>query len=303
MIRSISNKNTFIIGFITVFFLVLFFTFLNSENITKTKKEKIPVDYSKVLDNIQAKSFYVYDLNEKKVLFAKNEHERLPLASITKLMTGLVAIDVMPNTTIIDIGKNAIMQEGDSGLIVGEKWTLKDLLDFSLITSSNDGIYAIAEALNNYESINGTDAIILMNAKAKELGFSDTVFSNPTGLDIDTQMSGSYSSSCDIAKLLEVIIRNHPEIISKTNSDTIRITSLSNIIHTATNTNEAINDVPGMIASKTGFTDLAGGNLVIAYDAGIMHPIIIVVLGSTQDERFTDIESLANMALQKISED
>ena len=302
MSHSLSNKNTFLIGFITVLFLILFFSFLSEENTSRIKNKKDPVDYSKVLDNIQAKSFYVYDLNEQKVLFAKNEHERLPLASITKLMTGLVAIDVMPDTTIIDVGKDAIMQEGDSGLIVGEKWTLKDLLDFSLITSSNDGIYAIAETLNNYESANGTDAITLMNTKAKDLGLNDTVFSNPTGLDINAQMSGSYSSAYDITLLLNKIIQNYPEIILKTNNDTVKITSQSNITHTAINTNESINDVPGMIASKTGFTDLAGGNLVIAYDAGIMHPIIVVALGSTQDGRFTDIESLANMALQKINE-
>jgi len=300
MIRSISNKNTFIIGFITVFFLILFFTFLNNDLILKIKEKK-PIDYSEILNNIQARSFYVYDVNEQKVLFAKNEHEKLPLASITKLMTGLVAIDVMPDTTIIDINKDAIMQEGDSGLIVGEKWTLKDLLDFSLISSSNDGIYAIADALNNYESTNGADVISLMNTKAKNLGLNDTIFSNPTGLDIDTQMSGSYSSAYDINLLLNKIIKNYPEIISKTNSDTIKIKSQSNITHTATNTNEAINDISGMIASKTGFTDLAGGNLVIAFDAGIMHPIIVVVLGSTQEGRFTDIESLSNIALQEIS--
>lgn len=302
MEKSLSNKNTFIIGFITVLLLIIFFTFFNKEADVENKNQKNPVDYSKVLDNIQAKSYFVYDVNEKKVLFSKNEHEKLPLASITKLMTGLVAIDVMPDTTVIEIGKDAIMQEGDSGLILGEKWTLKDLLDFSLITSSNDGIYAVASALNKYESGNGSDAITLMNQKAKELGLNDTVFSNPTGLDINGEMSGSYSSAYDISLLLEKIIKNYPEVISKTNSKALKITSLSNITHTAINTNESINNVPSMIASKTGFTDLAGGNLVIAFDAGLMHPVIVVVLGSTQDGRFSDIESLANMAMQKISE-
>ena len=207
-----------------------------------------------------------------------------------------------PHRLASPLQKDAILQEGDSGLVVGEKWKLKDLLDFSLIISSNDGIYAVAEALNEYGSASGNDAISLMNKKAKDLGLNDTVFSNPTGLDINGQMSGSYSSAYDISKLLENIIKNNPDMVSKTNTTAVRITSLSNISHIAINTNEAINDVPGMIASKTGFTDLAGGNLAIAFDAGIMHPIVVVVLGSTQEGRFSDIESLANMTLQKISE-
>jgi len=297
------NKRVFIIGLTTiVVFVAIFFIFFNKGVVLEVTKEKIPTDYSATLNEIQAKSYYVYDVNEQKVLFAKNEHQTLPLASITKLMTGLVATDVMPDTTIIEIGKDAIMQEGDSGLILGEKWTLKNLLDFSLITSSNDGIYAIASALNKYESANGKNSIGLMNSKAKELGLNDTIFSNATGLDINGQMSGSYSSAYDVSKLLENIIKNNPEIISKTNKEKIKITSENNIIHTAINTDESINDIPGIFASKTGFTDLAGGNLAIAFDAGIVHPVIVIVLGSTQDGRFTDIETLANLTLQKISE-
>ena len=72
------------------------------------------------------RAYFVYDINNQKILFAKNEHEKLPLASITKLITGFIVMDVLPKTTIIDIPKDAIMQEGDSGLIVGEKWKLKD---------------------------------------------------------------------------------------------------------------------------------------------------------------------------------
>ncbi|MCX6717915.1 MAG: hypothetical protein NTU76_04575 [Candidatus Taylorbacteria bacterium] len=84
------NKKNYIVGIITIIFLVVLFNLLSiekEENIIKIKKEKIPTDYSEILNSIEAKSFFVYDINNQKTLFAKNEHEKLPLASITKLIT------------------------------------------------------------------------------------------------------------------------------------------------------------------------------------------------------------------------
>ena len=72
-------------------------------------------------------------------------------------------------------------------------------------------------------------------------------------------------------------------------------------MHTATNTNEVVGSIPGLIASKTGFTDLAGGNLVVAFDAGINRPVIISVLGATKDGRFTDMEMLVNASLRALN--
>jgi serine-type D-Ala-D-Ala carboxypeptidase (penicillin-binding protein 5/6) len=305
-LRSIEeNKKNYIFGTITIIFLVVLFNLLsieNKKNIINIVEEKIPTDYSEILNSIGAKSYFVYDIKNQKILFAKNEHEKLPLASITKLVTGFIVMDVLPETTIIDISKDAIMQEGDSGLIVGEKWKLKDLLDFCLITSSNDGIYAIVSAFNKYEEVNFMDAVKMMNEKVKNMGLLETVFINETGLDVDFQMSGAYSSASDISKIFETIIWKNPEMLLKTNRDIASFTSESGITHIAKNTNVAINNIPGIIASKTGFTDLAGGNLLIMFDTGIMHPIIVVVLGSTIDGRFSDIEKLANIATQKVSE-
>jgi D-alanyl-D-alanine carboxypeptidase len=300
------NKKNYIVGIITIIFLVVLFNLLSIEKEKSTiniVEEKIPTDYSEILNSIGAKSYFVYDINNQKILFAKNEHEKLPLASITKLITGFIVMDVLPETTIIEISKDAIMQEGDSGLVVGEKWKLKDLLDFCLITSSNDGIYAIVSAFNKYEEVNSMDAVKMMNEKVKNMGLLDTVLINETGLDVDFQMSGAYSSASDISKIFEIIINKNPEMLLKTNRDIASFTSESGITHIAKNTNEAINNISGMIASKTGFTDLAGGNLAIMFDTGIMHPIIVVVLGSTIDGRFVDVEKLVDIATQKVSEE
>ena len=139
-----------------------------------------------------------------------------------------------------------------------------------------------------------------MNEMAKEIGLTQTYFINPTGLDTNDTVSGGYGSAHDVAKLLEYAVIHTPEIIDSTRYARINFASLSDINHTATNTNSSINAVPGLIASKTGFTDLAGGNLVIAFDAGMNRPIIITVLGSTQNGRFEDIEKLVDASLKSL---
>ena len=217
-------------------------------------------------------------------------------------MSGLVTLDIMPETTIVTISKEDIAMEGDSGLIVGEKWKLKDLLDYSLMTSSNDGMHAIVSVLNDYETANNKDTIKMMNEKTASLGLKDTIFINETGLDIDNNMSGAYSSAYDVSMLLADIIKNNIKLISNTNKISESFISESNIEHVASNTNISMNEIPNLIASKTGFTDLAGGNLAVVFDAGIMHPVVIVVLGSSMESRFTDVVKLAKITLEKLSE-
>ncbi len=307
-LKNILKENKVLILSV-IFIAVVFFMFFLSKN----EKEKISIkkdqvierkttDYQSVLDSIEAKSFYVYDILNEKSIFSKNEHVKLSLASIAKLMSGLVAVNVMPETTIITISKDDIAMEGDSGLIVGEKWKLKDLLNFSLIESSNDGMHASASALNSYESGNNQNIVKMMNEKAESLGLRDTIFINETGLDIDSSMSGAYSSAYDVSMLLKKIIKDNSDLISDTNNTTESFVSESNIKHIALNTNVSINKISGLMASKTGFTDLAGGNLAIVFDAGIMHPVAIVILGSSIDGRFNDVVKLTKITLEKLSE-
>ena len=107
--------------------------------------------------SLEAKAAYVYDLRTGEVLFAKNEDKRLPLASLTKVMSALVARDISPDYGIVTVGEEALENDGDSGLFRDEKWALKDLLDFSLITSSNDGMRAVALALGALTRADATD--------------------------------------------------------------------------------------------------------------------------------------------------
>lgn len=255
-----------------------------------------------------AKAVYVWDINKKEVLYAKNIEAQLPLASVTKLMTALVANEILPQTTVVNINSEALSSEGDTGLFAEEKWTLGDLLDFTLLVSSNDGASAIAALAGLY----ATDTPVApseskkvfvnrMNKRAGEIGLTQTYFVNETGLDLESGTSGAYGSARDMAVLLKYIIENAPGIVDTTRFASFTFFSLDNILHSATNTNNSISNIPGLIASKTGFTELAGGNIVFAFDTGINHPIIISILGSSLEGRFTDAEKLVAASLISVT--
>jgi len=243
---------------------------------------------------IQAKSAYVWDIRNQKVLFAKNANDILPLASITKIMTADVASELLAPTATITISKDDLAQDGDSGLLLDEQWTFKKLLDFTLAVSSNDGAFALASTAS-------PDFVNKMNEKAKALGLSSMTFFNPTGLDESPTKSGAYGSVVDVAKLFSYTLQKHPEVFATTRYAKFTVSSLDNLNHTAINTDAEINNIPGIIGSKTGFTDLAGGNLAVVYDASINYPVVVVVLGSTYDGRFSDVTSLIRAANQTLS--
>jgi D-alanyl-D-alanine carboxypeptidase len=276
-----------------------------SENEALVYESQIPSPFEKV--TILGKAAYVFDVTKNRILYKKNEFEQLPLASLTKLMTALTAYDLMPSDSEVTIKKEFLSEDGDNGLLANESWKLKDLLDFSLVVSSNDGARSIASVVgaanlktNDYD-LGRKDFISKMNQKAQELGLKQMYFTNETGLDQD-YVSGGYGSALDVEKLFQYIIQNKPEVISATKFSDIKIESMDNKSHKAQNTNVDVNTIPGLIGSKTGYTALAGGNLAVAFDPSIGRPIIVVVLGSTPDGRFKDVEALVKASLEYVKE-
>jgi len=254
--------------------------------------------------SLSAKAAYVYDVKTKKELFAKNENDVLPLASITKLMTAFAALSFIPETTYITIDAEAIRAEGDNKLTAGERWLLRDLLKFTLIESSNDGAAAVASGggellATSTESDDTLRSLFVgeMNAVAGKLGLRSTRFLNESGLDLDAQHAGAYSTAKEGAYLLAYGLEKFPSIFSETRWSELSLAG-DRARYEAKNTNKETENFPLLIASKTGYTDLAGGNLVIAFEAGFNHPIIVSVLGSTIDGRFTDAEALVWATLE-----
>ncbi|MFZ2620943.1 MAG: hypothetical protein WAX85_02520 [Minisyncoccia bacterium] len=290
-----------------VFLIYSLYTSPVRRNITQSDQSE-EITIKPVFEDIKltAKSAYVFDITTNKVIFKKNEFVQLPLASLTKLMTALTASELLPPDSRVIIKKEFLREEGDTGLLSDESWKLKDLLDFSLVVSSNDGARSVASVVGAFDlksddyELGRKYFITKMNLKAQELGLKQTYFVNESGLDIGST-SGGYGSAIDVAKLMKYILTTKPELIEATKYPTIIVDSLDKT-HKIENTNTDIGDIPGLIASKTGYTDMAGGNLVVAFDASMGKPIIVVVLGSTLEGRFEDVANLVNASLKYVSQ-
>ncbi|MEX2010276.1 MAG: serine hydrolase [Parcubacteria group bacterium] len=297
-------ENSEIKLFASLLAVLLVFLFLS---LVADAKNPQPNKYKPLVENsfgevvIRAKAAYVYDVRTQKVLFAHDENKRLPLASLTKVMSAVVASEMASSTTTIVISTKALEAYGDSGLLVGDRWSMKDLLDFSLTTSSNDGMRAIALSLGSQApEENMKNFIQKMNRKAHELGMLNTYFYNEAGLDESDLKGGAYGTAKDLTHLFEYILNAHPMLLEATQKRNLTISSL-NQTYNAVNTNTIAEEIPGLIGSKTGFTDIAGGNLMVVFDPEIGRPIIIAVLGSTGTERFKDVGILVEKTIQYIN--
>lgn len=171
-----------------------------------------------------------------------------------------------------------------------------------LLVSSNDGAYALGAFAGGALNANNPENAFVeaMNVRAKELGLKQTYFRNPTGLDLTETEAGAYGSARDVATLLEYILEKEPQLLEMTTEAEAVFLNESGQAHEASNTNYVVEVIPNAIASKTGYTTLSGGNLAVAYNVGLNHPVIAVVLGSTHQGRFSDILKLVEASRNEI---
>ena len=244
--------------------------------------------------SIQGAAAFVWDVREERALYKKNADAVLPLASITKLMTTLLTYELFDPEQRTTLPLAAILQSGDAGLFAGEEFTTKELQELALISSSNDAAFALGASVG--EALGDRDPtaqfVTGMNIRAEELGLESLSFKNTTGLDLSVSEPGAVGSARDVSFLMEYIIENHPALLDATTQSGTRVYNTAGAYHEAFNTNEMVGDIPNLLGSKTGFTDLAGGNLTVAFDAGLDRPIVITVLGSTREGRFNDVAIL-----------
>lgn len=282
-------------GLIVVCCTILIATVIFSKKtLSSTPTPAVPAPYvSSAFDelHLEAHAVYVYDAKTESALFEQNAYEPRPLASITKLLSVVVAQNEFLPGTIITISPEALATDGDSGLFVGERWVLRDLLRYILTVSSNDGASALADV---YDQHHTTTFVGAMNEYSKTVGLSSFSFTNATGLDTPTTgRAANFGSARDVALLFTHTLTAIPDILDATRTEEGSIASLDKV-HPVSNTNTMIDSISNAVGSKTGFTDAAGGNLVLSFDVGIGHPIIITVLGSSREGRFTDVQKLVN---------
>jgi serine-type D-Ala-D-Ala carboxypeptidase (penicillin-binding protein 5/6) len=244
--------------------------------------------------SIEAKAAIVVDLSTGMSLYEKNADAQLPLASLTKLLTTYAALDSLSAQTPVTLSANAIAADGDSGLNAGETFAFADLARLELVASSNDAAEAIAETAASHR---GEDMTTLLRGAVAAAGLAQTYAVNSTGLDESASVSGGYGSARDVARLAGKLLAKAPDIAQATTQSSVTITSQSGIVHTLPNTDTEVAHFPNLLLSKTGYTDLAGGNLVVIFDAGLNHPVAVAVLGSSRDARFTDVNALVSATL------
>jgi D-alanyl-D-alanine carboxypeptidase len=234
---------------------------------------------------IEGKAYVVYDLVSQEVIASYNENQPLPLASVTKVMTAVSAMLHKPKDEKITVTKKSIEDGYDLGLKNNQVWSLGELLKYTLVFSSNDGAEVVAD------SFGGRDIFIAqMNADAKKLGLN-LLFTDPAGRDMSGNIGGT-GTALDVAKLFGIARKTIPDLLDATTKKRQTVRANSGRISGVPNTNQQIEDLSGAEASKTGYTDLAGGNLGVVVDITVGRPVVIVVLGSSREGRFRDMSLL-----------
>lgn len=198
--------------------------------------------------NLSAASYALYNAESREFLCAHDENTRRAIASTTKVMTALVALETASLSDTVLIGAQHMVEGSSMYLVPGETLTMETLLYGLLLASGNDAALAIAE-----HCCGSVEAFVArMNEKAVSLGLADTSFANPNGLDAQ----GHYSTARDMAVLTAHAMENptFARIIS-----TVRATVGG---RTLTNHNKLLTSVDGCIGGKTGYTSKAGRTLV-----------------------------------------
>lgn len=243
--------------------------------------------------SVQAKAYVVYDLVDQVVVASKHDDEVLPLASLTKVMTALTALKDHNGATLITLRDASIDGGYDLGLKKGQVWRLDELLKYTLVFSSNDGAQAIADSLGGEQQF-----VRDMNTLSALLGLSLS-FTDPAGLDEGGNWGGK-GTALDMAKLFAAARKLHPELLEATTHPRVTVRAGKDLLTGVPNTNQTIGGYFGAEASKTGFTDDAGGNLGVIVDTALGHPVVIIVLGSTREGRFEDVKTLYDALLTSI---
>lgn len=220
-------------------FSALFFCFILLINIVVLAEEP----------KVNAISAVVVDGDTGRILWGKNENKPMAMASTTKIMTALVALENSDVTKETTVSKNATLASPvKMHLSVGEKMTIEQLLYAMMLQSYNDSAVAVAEAVGGSVEKFCT----MMNEKAKEIGCSDTVFETPNGLD-----KGNHHSTAEDMSKIGVYALKNQKLMEIMNTRNYTFKS-SKTTYSFVNKDRLLSEYEGAIGMKTGFTGKAG---------------------------------------------
>jgi D-alanyl-D-alanine carboxypeptidase (penicillin-binding protein 5/6) len=241
--------------------------------------------------DVDARAYLVMDASTGEVLLARRAHDRVPIASITKLMTALVTLDRVTPKQVVTVDRDATGVTGSTiRLRTGERLAVRDLLAAALIQSANDAAVALAEHVGGGDS---SPFVGLMNRRARELGLRETQFVRPDGLDT----AGHYSSAWDVTRLSQAAMRE-PLIRRLVRQQSATISG-GRTLHTW---NDLLGEFPGTFGVKTGHTSGAGWNQVAAA-RGNGVSIYATILGSpSRSVRNADLEELLAWGMSRYAQ-
>ena len=255
----------------------LIFSILTISVSSTTKKETL---------GISAKAAVLYQPDTDRFLFKKNEKMRLPMASTTKIMTALVAIENAELEEIVKIAPEAIGTEGSSAYLKnGDILTMEELLYALLLQSANDAAVALAYYIGG--DISGFAD--LMNKKAEELGLLDTHFTNPHGLDDEEH----FTTASDLAVISAAALKN--ETFKTICSTYKKHFSTEKRVRNYVNHNKLLSKYWGCIGVKTGYTKKSGRCLVGAAEKDGL-TFITVTLDAPND--WSDHETMLDLGFE-----
>lgn len=248
-----------------------------------------PVLASKL--DLKAKSAILIDFNTGNVLFSKNEHEKLPMASMTKIMSLILIMEAIEKETIsldteVVISENASSMGGSQiYLATGDKYKVRELVKGVAMASANDAIVALAERCQG-----SVEAFVnKMNEKAQMLGLNDTHFVNPHGLDTENH----YSSAYDMALMAKELLK-HEEILKYTSVYEEYLQKNDGSKIWLVNTNKLVRFYDGVDGLKTGYTLKAGYCITLTAMKNNMRLIGVLMGEDTIDDRSSDSVKMLN---------
>ncbi len=251
----------------------------------KPKKPKLEINAESAI------SFKINKAGREKIVFKKDPEKTLHIASLTKLMTALIVLENTPEDDYnfknpISISKEAESQEDVpiyGNLREGETLTVEKLLDLMLIYSSNDAAFALSEVIGKEEFVEK------MNQKAQALGLENTHFVNPTGLDPEDQETiPNYSSAKDLVSLSKYILKNYPLIFE--------ISIKKGPYPTKNGVSDLhLSEGQKFIGGKTGYTEKAGGCMLVIFEDKKGSRFINIILGTeSPEDRVKEMQKLIN---------
>lgn len=264
-------------------------------SVDESSKTDIPVDVENALPKLQlyALSACLMDADSGRVLYSKDAYNEMPMASTTKIMTLLIALEYGAKDEIVTVSTNAAKQpDVQLNINTGEQYYLGDLLYSLMLESHNDVAVAIAEHVGGSVE----EFCNMMTAKAKAIGAMNTSFKTPNGLDAE----GHYTTASDLALIGSYAIKNE-EFLKITNAQIHQFDEITKgRSFTVNNKDRFLQMMEGALGIKTGFTGKAGYCFVGALKRG-EKTFVSVVLGSgwppNKNYKWTDTTKLMNLGL------